>query len=389
MIYVLMIFAMLGERYFDPIIIKANRINLKADVNKIIIFSSQGVIPFQIDEIKNENYFEGDGKFDGEDELVFYTRHCGEKISTEKISSIQDDFEEILEVSLEEPDKEEKAFCYIGVMKEDKKTKFERQLGKVNSPTLNFSNQKDDFIVEQKNKITIFSNSSPSIKSIEIVDELGDKIKVFSGLKAEIFIKLLNLINIEKTEKDISTKVAFVKGGPVRIIRVLQPYADIGFGIKIPTSKVISYIYEGFTYVENAVPIPFNLKVISRSAYANIYLKFIDPKRFKSRENDIDLRNSIGEKKLEEDWHMWGYIEGETWAASYFIKEITKIPIERSLYFRSEGNTLEVGVHLNLLNLPKGNHKFALYGFFFPPGELEKAKKFVENPLKTKVIKIK
>lgn len=384
-----MIFAMLRERYFDPIVIKANRIALKADVNKIIVFSSQGVIPFQVDEIKNENYSEGDGIFDEEDELVFYARHCGEKINTEKISSIQDDFEKILEVSLEEQDKKERAFCYIGVMKEDKKTNFERLLGKVNPPILNFSNQKDDFIVEQKNKIAIFSNSSPSIKSIEIVDESGNKIKVFSGLKAKIFIKLLNLINIEKTERDISTKVAFVKGGPVRIIRVLQPYADIGFGIKIPTSKIISYIYEGFTYVENTVPIPFNLKVISRSAYANVYLEFISPKRFKSRKNDIELQNTSGGKTPEEDWHMWGYIEGEKWSASYFIKEITKIPIERSLYFRSEGNTLEVGVHLNLLNLPKGNHKFALYGFFFPPGELEEAKKFVENPLKTKVIKIK
>ena len=385
-----MIFAMIGERYFDPIVIKANRINLKSDINKIIVFSSDGVIPFQVDEIKNGNYFEGDGKFDGEDELVFYARHCGEKLNPQKINSIQDDFEEILEVSLEEQDTEEKAFCYIGVMKEENITKFERLLGKVNPPLLNFSNHEDDFIVEQKNRVAIFSNSSPSIKSIEILDdETGNKIKVFSGLKAEIFIKLLNLINIRKSEKDISTKVAFVKGGPVRIIRVLQPYADIGFGIKIPTSKVISYIYEGFTYVENTVPIPFNLRAISRSAYANIYLKFINPKRFRSRKNDIELQNKSGDKPPEEDWHMWGYIEGERWSAAYFIKEITKIPIERSLYFRSEGNTLEVGVHLNLLNLPKGNHKFALYGFFFPPGELEKAKKFVENPLKTKIIKIK
>jgi hypothetical protein len=211
------------------------------------------------------------------------------------------------------------------------------------------------------------------------------KKEVFRGIKAEIFIKLLNLINIRKNEKDISAKVKFIKGGNVRIIRVIQPYAEIGFGIKIPTSKVVSYIYNGFTYVENAVPIPFNLSAISKEAFANVFLVFKDPKRFKSETLDIDIKEY---ERVEENYHMWGCVEGEGWSAAYFIKEITKIPIQRSLYFEKNSDELGVGVHLDILKLPKGEHRFALWGFFFPPGDLQKAKNIIYNPLQVKIKKV-
>lgn len=398
------------KRFLDPIVIKAKELGLnqKADLDQIIVFSKIGIIPSQIDEIKKrkdenkekEEYYEGDGKFDGEDELCFYARYCGEKINEDEIRKY--DFEKIFEVELNDLKEKEKRFCYIGIKKkeekeknrniiieEDKEVKENKEqlnnLPKIIPEKLEFKNSENEFIVYQGNRTAFFSNSSPTIRKIEMETD-GVKKEVFRGIKAEIFIKLLNLINIRKNEKDISAKVKFVKGGDVRIIRVIQPYAEIGFGIKIPTSKVVSYIYNGFTYVENAVPIPFNLNALSKEAFANIFLVFKEPKRFKSETLDIEIKEY---EKVKENHHMWGYVEGDGWSAAYFIREITKIPIPRSLYFEKHGNDLGVGVHLDILKLPKGEHRFGLWGFFFPPGDLERAKNLIYNPLQIKIREIR
>lgn len=380
------------RRFFDPIIIKAKELalNEKIDLDRVVVFSSLGIIPSQIDEVKREKkeengeYFEGDGKFDGEDELCFYARYCGEKISEGKLKNY-DFFEKIFEVEVKDTKEKEKRFCYIGIKNSNIETKnSDIDLPKIIPEKLEFENSENEFIVYQEKKTAFFDNSSPTIRKIEIETD-GVKKEVFRGIKAEIFIKLLNLINIRKNEKDISAKVKFIKGGNVRIIRVIQPYAEIGFGIKIPTSKVVSYIYNGFTYVENAVPIPFNLSAISKEAFANVFLVFKDPKRFKSETLDIDIKEY---EEVEENYHMWGYVEGEGWSAAYFIKEITKIPIQRSLYFKRNGDELGVGVHLDILKLPKGEHRFALWGFFFPPGDLQKAKNLIYNPLQVKIKKV-
>jgi hypothetical protein len=398
------------KRFLDPIVIKAKELGLnqKADLDQIIVFSKIGIIPSQIDEIKKEKdenkekeeYYEGDGKFDGEDELCFYARYCGEKINEDEIRKY--DFEKIFEVELKDLKEKEKRFCYIGIKKkeekeknrniiieEDKEVKENKEqlnnLPKIIPEKLEFKNSENEFIVYQENRTAFFSNSSPTIRKIEMETD-GVKKEVFRGIKAEIFIKLLNLINIRKNEKDISAKVKFVKGGDVRIIRVIQPYAEIGFGIKIPTSKVVSYIYNGFTYVENAVPIPFNLNALSKEAFANIFLVFKESKRFKSETLDIEIKEY---EKVKENHHMWGYVEGDGWSAAYFIREITKIPIPRSLYFEKHGNDLGVGVHLDILKLPKGEHRFGLWGFFFPPGDLERAKNLIYNPLQIKIREIR
>jgi hypothetical protein len=386
------------KRFLDPIVIKAKELGLnqKADLDQIIVFSKIGIIPSQIDEIKKqkdenkekEEYYEGDGKFDGEDELCFYARYCGEKINEDEIRKY--DFEKIFEVELNDLKEKEKRFCYIGIKKKEEKEVKENKeqlnnLPKITPEKLEFKNSENEFIVYQGNRTAFFPNSSPTIRKIEIEKD-GVKKEVFRGIKAEIFIKLLNLINIRKNEKDISAKVKFVKGGDVRIIRVIQPYAEIGFGIKIPTSKVVSYIYNGFTYVENAVPIPFNLNALSKEAFANIFLVFKEPKRFKSETLDIEIKEY---DKVKENHHMWGYVEGDGWSAAYFIREITKIPIPRSLYFEKHGNDLGVGVHLDILKLPKGEHRFGLWGFFFPPGDLERAKNLIYNPLQIKIREIR
>ncbi len=116
-----------------------------------------------------------------------------------------------------------------------------------------------------------------------------------------------------------------------------------------------------------------------------MFFSIKDPKRFKSETLDIDIKEY---EEVEENYHMWGYVEGEGWSAAYFIKEITKIPIQRSLYFKKHGDELGVGVHLDILKLPKGEHRFALWGFFFPPGDLQKAKNLIYNPLQVKIKKV-
>jgi len=68
-------------------------------------------------------------------------------------------------------------------------------------------------------------------------------------------------------------------------------------------------------------------------------------------------------------------------------KEITNIPIRRYFYFRKSEPTVDVGIKLDLKTLPSGEHKFALYGFFFPPGDVKNAKKVI-NPPKVKLRKL-
>lgn len=373
---------MWSSRFFDYVVIKAENFGLEADVHDILVFSYDDgkyyALPFQVDEVDyrkgEKRYVKGNGVFDGKDELVFPARYCGKKIKNFP------EFENLFEIELY--DSTEKRYCYVGIGK-----KF-RDFDFVNLPSegLEIKKVEDEFVVFQDTRQAVFDDERPVIKSIKAKD--GDEFKeVFFGLKMQLFIELFGLIEITKTEKDVYAKTLFIKSGPVRVIRVIRPYADIGFGIKIPGADTVSYIYKGFTYVENAVPIPFNLKYISRKAKADIYLNFLRPKRFVSKENDIALYNR---KKTEayEEGHMWGYIESDFWSAAYFIKELTPIPIKRALYYKDNEKILEVGITLDLLDLPKGEHKFALYGFFMPPGDFQSAKKVVFDPLRIKIYKI-
>lgn len=380
MYLLLLIVSMWSERFFDYIVVTSDELGLSANSQDISVFSwSAGkyhLLPFQIDEVEYEKgkkvYKVGDGFYEGKDELVFPARYCGDKVKLEDVSG---NFSLLFEVELY--DSTSTKYCYVGVGKNKPGAEFKRL------PSENirvFRKEKEnEVVVVQDDRYSVFDDSRPVVKSVII--KRGDEFKeVFFGLKVDMYIELLNLIKLRKTEQDFFAKPIFIKSGDVRAIRAIRPYADIGFGIKIPGADTISYIYKGFMYVENAVPIPFNLKHLSRKAYANIYLVFSRPKRFISERNQIDLGDEI--TTASEEGHMWGAVESSFWSAAYFIKEISPIPISRSLYYKDERNILYVGISLDILRLPKGEHKFALYGFFMPPGNLEQAKRTVFDPVK-------
>ncbi len=170
------------KRFLDPIVIKAKELGLnqKVDLDQIIVFSKIGIITSQIDEIKKEKdenkekeeYYEGDGKFDGEDELCFYARYCGEKINEDEIRKY--DFEKIFEVELKDLKEKEKRFCYIGIKKKEEKEKSRNiiieegkevkenkeqlnNLPKIIPEKLEFKNSENEFIVYQGNRTAFFS----------------------------------------------------------------------------------------------------------------------------------------------------------------------------------------------------------------------------------------
>ncbi len=323
------------ERFFDHAVIRAKELSLKTHVDNIVVFSSLGIIPHQIDEVKQaKEYFEGDGEFGGEDEIVFPLRYCGEKV---KIGSkFRYIFDHLFEVEAQDEKNNESGFCYIGIRKTEKgshnntdareKADNEKEtaqieiegqkLEEVPYEQMDTFKKGEHFIVIHGKRYAVFDAQKPVIRKIKMKEE-GDSFKnIFNGLYAEIFIELLGLIEIRKTQEDISSRNIFTKAGKVRVIRVIRPYLDLGFGIKIPGSKVIGYIYPGFTYVENVVPIPFNLGMISRKAHANIYLQFDGAKRFVSEKNDIRLDSSTS-SVINQENHMWGYVESEKWSVAY------------------------------------------------------------------------
>ncbi len=380
------------SRFFDYPVISAGELGISVPADKIVVFSSDGsILPHQIDELKIEgkdklkSYTRGDGIFDGYDELVFPARYCSGKLESKRINELKGIFSSIFEIELY--DSEDKKFCYIGILRDSTGEKIGKYFeGKIPGENIKVFDKGNYLVVAQEDiRYAVFDNSKPVVRSISAKDQSGNFVEVFLGLEARISVELFNLIKIEKTHEDISAKTIFVKSGSVRAIRSIRPYADIGFGIKIPGANITSYIYKGFMYVENAVPIPFNLSYISRQAYADIYLKFLKAKKFISREHNVELD---GTEKLQEDGHMWGYIEADIYKAAYFIKELTPIPISRYLYFRNSSEVLKVGITLDILKLPRGEHRFALYGFFMPPGDIEKAKKVVNDPLARNIIKI-
>lgn len=382
--FLLFLISMWNERFFDYIVLRAEEFGLKSRAQDVYVFSISEnqfyLIPSQIDEVEYVNdkktYKIGDGSFSAKDELVFPARYCGDKADKKDISGF---FESVFEVEVW--DSQNRKYCYVGIKSKGNLAKFKR----IQPEDIKVSKRGDEIIVSQDNRYSIFDNLRPVVKSIYMKDD-GDFKQVFFGLKADIYIELLSLIKIRKTEQDIYAKPVFMKSGDVRALRSIRPYADIGFGIKIPGADTTSYIYKGFMYVENAVPVPFNLKYLSRQAYANIYLSFLRPKKFVSEKNNIEI--NAQPTTANEDGHMWGFIEGDNWSAAYFIKELSDIPIKRSLYYQDDGRNFYVGISLNILDLPKGEHKFALYGFFMPPGNLESAKRTVFDPLSFKIRKV-
>lgn len=383
-LFIFILVSVWNERFFDYVTLTSEEIGLKEEVRKINVFSYEGgnlyLLPFQVDDVKItkgvKNYVMDDGVFDGKDELVFPARYCGERI---KSAEVFQRFEAVFEVEVW--DSSSKRYCYVGVRENLDRSSF------VNLPAENARTVKkgSELLVFQDSRCSVFDDLRPVVKSIRV--KRGDEYtEVFLGMKAEIYIELLNLIKIRKTEQDLYAKPLFMKVGDLRVVRVIKPYADLGFGIKIPGANTVSYIYRNFMYVENAVPIPFELKHLSRHSHAIFYLTFLRPRRFISEKNKVEL----GEKPTEanEDGHMWGFVEGDFWSSAYFIREMTPIPIKRVLYYKDEGGVLHVGINLNILELPRGEHSFAMYGFFMPPGDLSAAKRLVFDPLRFKVRRV-
>ncbi len=374
---------------FVPVVIKAAELGVSEKINRVYVISKINgemyVIPYQIDEVRDEDqmYFEGDGVFSGYDELVFFVNYCGKKLTKDEIKrKIGEKTTKIFEVEVEGK------FCYIVVGDRVSKKIPEKKV-----KLIEYENSLDEFLVRTPGRIAVFDNTRPLVKDIKVEVD-GKMVRVFGGMRADMEMKLFDLIKIKKTEKDVESKVVFLKGGDVRIIRVVKPYLDIFAGIKIPTSESTTIIYPGYTIVYNTVKIPFTLGAISKYAFGVVYLNFIGVKKVVSRENKIyleEIQEEKEERKKEknnikkEEGHSWAYIEGNGWSAFYFIKEITKIPIKRYFYFRRNGKDIvDVGIKLDLMTLPKGEHKFALYGFFFPPGNVKDVKKVI-NPPKAKL----
>ena len=373
---------------FVPVVLKAAELGVSEKISRVFVISEINgqmyVIPYQIDEVREEDrmYFEGDGLFSGYDELVFFVNYCGKKLTKDEIKRKTGEKTKIFEVEFEGK------FCYILVG-----DRINKKIPEKKVELIEYENSPYDFLVRTPGRIAVFDNTRPLVKEIKVEVD-GKMVKVFGGMHADMKMKLFDLIKIKKTEKDVESKVVFLKGGDVRIIRVVKPYLDIFAGIKIPTSESTTIIYPGYTIVYNTVKIPFTLGAISKYAFGIVYLNFIGVEKVVSRENKIYLEESQkgkeeGKEKKnnikKEEGHSWAYIEGNGWSAFYFIKEITKIPIKRYFYFRRNGkDVVDVGIKLDLATLPKGEHKFALYGFFFPPGSMKDVKKII-NPPKAKL----
>ena len=373
-----------SERYFDPVVIVARDIlKEKVEIGKIsvVVCGDDGLlqpIPFQVDEKENEeDYSTGDGIFSDFDEIVF----CAKDTSNTGIENCRDKikkFDSIFEVSLKDKKRNKTMFAYIVVGD---------NVPKSNVKYLHYSEDSENDIIESDHWKVFLEKQHPIIKRI---DHKSESLTIFSGVFLNAYFKIFGVFDVRKNQNDIWSKTLYLKSGPVRFIRSSKPYVDIGFGIKIPSAKTTGKLYPGVIISPNTVFLPFPMKMIAKESEAVIFLKYNGTrgKRFISR----TVNSIIGkDDKPKEDNHMWGIIkdagEKQRWGTMYFIKDVSKIPVKRWLYYDYDNahDIFNVGLNIDVLSLPMGTHKFELYGFTFPPGDEKMAMDMIENPLEVSV----
>ncbi|HUT55836.1 MAG TPA: hypothetical protein VM658_20770 [bacterium] len=242
----------------DPVIIKGDMAGALAGakISGIRVFALRGgkfsPIPFQVDEKtragdfvfpngEEKNPGDGDGLFNGNDELVLMARDLGDR--ADRVASLLPGYDSYtaIEISAHDPVDNGKAYAYAVHFSGNAPARSAVDYVSIDPGTSR---------ITALNYTLGFSRDAPMA-----MDELrvtaaggGDGVDYCDRLKARLHCRIAG-VDIDKTEEDFTNELAAWIDGPVRVVRRTRSQLILIFHIPSPSAKLDNiYYYNSFSF---------------------------------------------------------------------------------------------------------------------------------------------
>ena len=212
-------------------------------------------IPFQIDEQVFDRKLNktvwavtsgveaqwGDGKFNGEDALLWLDSDAGGKLSASSLSKAKIKLE-----VLSDP----KSSRYVYITVEDSPA----ELSKVSY--VNYNSSQDE--VSTSYYQAGFSKANPIIQNKLVILNQSLKANILDRFKVRIKLGIKNFFDFKIDEDKVSAKLVGYSAGPIRVIRRITAYKDIGPIRVVPKSQTDFIFYPDWIEVPTKIKNPID-----------------------------------------------------------------------------------------------------------------------------------
>lgn len=265
------------DRIFDPVLIQGEWLTdiLGSNLAALRLYRYRDgqyeTIRFQVDERtlggdwvfpngKKNNGSEGNGLVDGRDVLLFMAADAGERAHPD--TPLQG-ASTITEIELKDPVDEGRAWVYLAAHDADSPPlcplpDYVRYNYETEEVSTDFSYYK--FIITDEGLHTGFSDVGAILPAAG-----GDGENRIDRMKTRIQLRFFfNLVPLSLNEEMLGQDVAAYIAGPVRVIRRLEQFFKLPFGLRGMKSVTDLHLYEGLTIVPAEINVPRGVdKVIS------------------------------------------------------------------------------------------------------------------------------
>jgi hypothetical protein len=325
---------LLLERFYDPVLVPGKwlegLVGTPLSALRLVRYDNGGFEPirFQLDERtvegewifphgKKNNLSESNGLLDGQDVLLFMAKDAGkraaEDASPQGASSVS-------EIGMEDPVDGRMAWVYLAVYEGQPPSPsplpdYVRYNYETEEVTTDYNYTK--FIITEDGLHTGFSDIGAILPPAGGTGENRlDRMK--TRIRIRFFFNLVPLsLNEENLGQDV---VAYIKG-PVRVIRRLEQFVQLPFGLRGMKSFADLHIYQNFVVVPAEIHVPKGVdKVISYSKvwFGADFAPNVIGSLFRNSENleplIIDGRMSEAERQFSSKQDRWRVFYGPTGA---------------------------------------------------------------------------
>jgi hypothetical protein len=263
------------QREADPLVItaaQAGAISARPLSGYRVFAVSAGrvrAVPFQLDERnrkgdyvfsngREKNPRDGNGVFDGRDELVLMARDAGDRA---RPGDLPPGFAAGAELRVSDPVDSGQGFFYLLYFEQNPPPRSADDYVAIDPQTSR---------IAARNYFLGFSRKAPMA-----LDELGvtpagggDNVDYCDRLKARVHLKIWNTIAIDKNEEDFTSEMAAWIDGPVRVIRRTRSRLILFWNIPSPSAVFDNlYYYSSFSF-PTSVTLPFDAgKIVSEGSF--------------------------------------------------------------------------------------------------------------------------
>lgn len=263
------------SRSVDPLVMTTKKLQefSGAEISRVGLFNYRdgafAPIPFQIDEKDEDdewvlplgdeaNAEDGNGRFDGTDELVFMVRDAGDSAPA---GSKPEGAQKVAEIVIDDP-RGGSGYVYIASFKDRAQLSTVDYVG-YNPQTKRVNADMYEMGFHPKFPIGIGYLASGKAAG-------GDGLSVIDRMKVRVEATALLGIEFKRNEEDFSSvDVAYIDG-PVRVIRRTRNRMVLILSIPTPSAIIDNVYYRDFFFFPTEVNVPFNIGAVIREATVRV-----------------------------------------------------------------------------------------------------------------------